>query len=227
MEQQLDLDLNTMPHAMNGKFQALFIGRSGSGKTELLYKLLKFGLAQEFKRIVLWCPSYDRTNSRRKPSVYDFISLTDSFPRFDVDHVSDCFDWVEGLNDNEPTLFIFDDCISEKAFKGNKGDSIMNKIAHRGRHANISTIALTQHYTGAAKQFREESDYYYIFSGLGYKEMDNIKKEIFSATTREQYRDFVPITNQYLKGKHDWIMYNKNERLWFDGKTDKIIEELC
>lgn len=215
-------NLNAMPLIQNGKFMMALCGRSGSGKTHLLYKMLKYGILKKFQRVYLWCPSYIR-GQMQEPHIYDYVNWDMSWEVYEDEHVIKVFNYMP--MDGKNTLFVLDDCISEKGFKKNAATGALNMLAHRGRQKRVSTIVLTQCWTGIPTQLRGEIDYAVIFSRLGWREMNQIKIELCTLS-EGGWKDFVNIANKYLITKHDWIFYKKNEGEWIEGKTDNSIKEL-
>ena len=147
---------------------ALIVGKTNSGKTKWILDLLETKYRYKYENIVVICPtvSKNKTYLTRKwilsdPGVY----------------LIDLNTWDIGLNqalgvltkvfENEPTLFIIDDCSATQEVKYRKkadnGVCALSNMAFSGRHDNHSCWLLTQKYNTVLKDYRENTAWIAMF----------------------------------------------------------------
>ena len=157
------------------RFHTLVIGRSGSGKTNVLLHMLTepnlLGNVFEPKNIFLFSavkpdPSLTKALKIPKKNV-----ITD----FDDDKVLKMFKSLEstvetkGWSSAPRTLWLFDDILSKKKFL--RGRAIA-QIATAGRHAKLSYLALSQYWKSLPPVLRTNASYIIYFSA---NESENVK----------------------------------------------------
>ena len=134
----------------NIPFNALIVGPTNCGKTQLLVNQLCGPFCGKFDYVVLICPTfaYNKTLYRfaeRDPLLYVIICEQQQVEIW-LKAVSIYF---EGAN----TLIVLDDCAASKDVKGRTGELV--KLGFSARHAGISVWVLTQQLSSIAKPFRE------------------------------------------------------------------------
>ena len=170
----IEMEPNNIP------FNALIIGRTNSGKTQILVNQLCGPFCGKFDYIVLTCPTfaYSRTLYRfaeRDPRLYVIICEQHQVEIF-LKLASFAF---EGTN----TLIVLDDCAASKDVKGRTGELV--KLGFSACHAGISVWVLTQQYSSIAKPFRENVSAIVLF----YTPSTKTTKAIFEENAGELSHD--------------------------------------
>jgi hypothetical protein len=172
----------------------LFVGRKGSGKTELLIKLLKDkdGYRGQYEQIIIVSPTFKLQPVWKQLSP-EGITVYESFSDSVLEKI------YKEQQSNVNTLLILHD----------NGDdlrkvlpSIFNKLISNSRHLNCSIIALLQKLSQALTILRSNADVFIVFSACSVRERDALHSEIgtvdkktfekmFNECTSEQYSSFV------------------------------------
>ena len=176
----------------------LLIGKSGSGKSNLLINLLaneKFPYSKLFDgdRIFIFSPSLRGDEKLKTLIKYKEIPDSNLFNEYSDELLLDLYeelvdDVSERLNENEkiePTLIILDDL----SFSGKLANrfNALSKLMCNSRKFSISIITLAQAYTQIAKNIRLQATGCIIFN-TNNRELDTISEE-----------------NNYLKNKNAFI----------------------
>ena len=149
------------------RFHTLIIGRSGSGKTNVMMHLLTsdklLGGVFQPKNIFLFCavkPDKSLVKSLKIPK-------KNIIEDFDDDKVLDMFKKLEKNVDSKGwsaapnTLWLWDDILSKKRFLRGKA---IAQIATAGRHAKLSYIVCSQYYKALPPVLRTNASYIIYFS---------------------------------------------------------------
>ena len=147
-------------------------GRKGSGKTQLLVRLLrdKEGYRGVFDEVILISPTYHlqkiwSTISKEGVTVHDSFS-TDTLEQIYND---------KQKNPSRKSLLILDDN-GEDLKKINQ--SIFNKLISNSRHVNLSMVVLCQKITQCPTILRAQADTFCVFSATSTRETDQLHAEI-------------------------------------------------
>lgn len=131
---------------------ALICGQTGCGKTIFVLDLLQTVYRYHFDHIVIFCTTlkYNKSYKERK-----FVWTDDEIYLVNPsENLSDCLEYYFRLFEGTQTLFLIDDCSSEKDIV--KKRNALTKLAFSGRHAGITVWILTQKYNSVLKDFREQ-----------------------------------------------------------------------
>jgi hypothetical protein len=172
---------------------SVFAGRKGSGKTQLLIKLLKDaeGWKGVYQKIIIVSPTFKFQKAWKclaPDGITVYTQLTDEL--------------MEKLLQTSPsinTLIIFDDN-GEDVKRVNT--QAMNKLISNSRHLNLSIVFLLQKLSQAPTIVRSNTDTFVCFSATSTRETDLLWAEIgvlskkdfynmFRDATQEQYSCFV------------------------------------
>jgi hypothetical protein len=179
----------------------LFVGRKGSGKTQLLLKILKDkdGWRNVYQEIIIVSPTFKLQHCWQTISG-EGVTVYESFSEETLDKI---------YKDQKPSvnsLLILDDN-GEDLRRVNQ--TVFNKLISNSRHLNLSIVALLQKLSQAPTVLRSNADSFAVFSACSQREQDILWSEIgildkktfqkiFSDSTSEQYSCFVA---SMLKGK--------------------------
>ena len=195
---------STKRHLRNGsKFKGLiaekphitlFVGRKGSGKTQLLIKLLKDidAFRGQYEEIIIVSPTFKLQPVWKQLSP-EGITVYESFSDAVLETI------YKEQQSNVNTLLILDDNGDDLR---KVSPSIFNKLISNSRHLNLSIIALLQKITQSPTILRSNTDCFIVFSACSERERLALfaeigtmsKKEfeiIFNDSTNEQYSCFV------------------------------------
>jgi hypothetical protein len=167
-------ELNILPSKLE-RFHTLIIGRSGSGKTNVMLHMLtdKNLLGDAFipKNIYLFCAVKPDKSVVKALKIPKQNIIED----FDDDKILNMFKSLERRVDqkgwtNAPrTLWLFDDILSRKKLLRGKA---IAQIATAGRHAKLSYIMNSQYYKALPPVLRTNASYIIYFSA---NEAENLK----------------------------------------------------
>lgn len=150
-------------------FRLLIIGKSGCGKTNLLFHFL-FGEFIHFDRIYVYAK--DLSESK-------YLFLEDFFEEYEqlIDEKISLFSTndivnVDELNSNYQNLIIFDDFVTEK------DQSPIIDLFIRGRKKNASIIYISQSFFSIPKDIRLQCNYFALFDINDYNEIKDILRKI-------------------------------------------------
>jgi hypothetical protein len=197
------------------RFHTLLVGRSGSGKTNVMLHMLTnenlLGGVFKPKNIYLFCAvKADKSVTKALK-----IPKKNIIENFDDDKVLDMFKKLEstieskGWSSAPRTLWLFDDIISRKKFLRGKA---LTQLAVAGRHAKLSYIFISQYWKKIPNVLRTNAAYVIYFSA---NENENEKfaeemapsfmskkrmKQMIEFATKEPY-SFMSVNTMAEKGK--------------------------
>ena len=183
-------------------FRMLFIGQSGSGKTNTLLHLINN--FYPINKIYLYTKDSDEKryqyliNKRKQAGIKNLNN-----PHAFIEYSNDMNDVLEDINNynknrDEKVLIIFDDMIAD-IMRSEKFKAIVKELFIRCRKLNISTVFITQSYFRTPKYARLNSTHYIIMKISNKKELKSIAEEnsghldfkeflkIYNYCTREPY----------------------------------------
>jgi len=166
-------------HMMNIPFRALIVGSSGSGKTQLVFELIK-RMKGTFNKIIL-C-----VKNKSEP-LYEWLADTLDKEQLEIyegaDNVPDVDSYgkIDDPNGPEQILAIFDDLVLDK-----KQDKI-TQFFIRGRKISggISCCYLTQSYYQTPKIIRLNCNYLFIKKLSSERDLNLILSEISLGISKE------------------------------------------
>lgn len=179
-------------------FMLGLVARRGSGKSFLIYNLLKKFYKGCFDQIYIFNPSYGNDMTLSPES----LDLPEEcfFDKIDPDFIQSVInkqvkqkkDYDNGdlrKKHLDRVLFVFDDCISDPNFCSNKNTNILNTLAFKGRHFRTSTIVAVQIYNGLSKRFRVNVPNFIFFKTENQKERKAIIEEQGSGANEKKFEE--------------------------------------
>ncbi len=190
-------------------YNMIINGGTGTGKTNLVFNIiLKFSCFDK-----LWIYS-KHLHQPKMRMLEDFFRKVEEKTGEEIYHSGNTIEDVVSVDDlgEGQHLIVFDDFVLEKDF------SPITNYYIRGRHANCSTIFLSQAYTKIPRAIRTNSHYYIFFKipnrrelsilygevGFGLEKDDFLRK--FKKATDDKYSFFFIDT----KTKIPQLQYRKN-----------------
>ena len=222
----------------------IIIGRSGCGKTKLLYKLL---LENYFNldRIVFVSPSLDQIEyDVIIKSLQKVLSIKQIRTIFEQQkHITDINNSLDIISNNEKfkpnnlevTVYEKPDDIPLPRELNPKGYkrilviiddcTFINSVKPiqlfvYGRPLNINTIYLSQKYTKVPCTIRENCNEFVFFEQNTRTINDFIFREVCDQF--EKNIEIESFCKMNIKAKHDFILYNKDEGKWYDRTLNPI-----
>ena len=184
----------------NIPFNALIVGPTNSGKTQLLVNQLCGPFRGNFDHIVLICPTfaYNKTLYRfaeKDPRFYVIICEKNQVKAWlKIAHM-----FLEGTN----ALIVLDDCACSKDVKGRTGELV--KLGFSARHAGISVWILTQQLTSIPKSFRENVAAIVLFYTPSAKTMKTIFEEYAGELSHDELKAHV---SRLKERKFSYLMFS-------------------
>lgn len=169
-------------------FFCIITGPRGKGKSNLCKNLL---LRHDMLRdifepdcVFIFSASVDINHD------YDDVKTLYKFPTFSSKLINSLMDIQKriikefGIKKCKPMLLVFDDMLDSGAFNYN---SILEKIAVRGRHLNISCIVISQSYNRISRTMRINTDYLIFFEPNNLGELDRVAEQNVDKGSRKEF----------------------------------------
>lgn len=184
-----------------------------SGKSYLIKHMLKI-IIDDFDFVKILCPSLDFNDDYDEFKERKHVELLSHPDRFFIENLiqqhETCSAQVKGRDDIEcpRTLVIFDDCVDSNilSFKG-----IVDRIAERGRHINISAIISSQRLTAISRSVRLNSDYFIIFAPAAVAELEKFLEEFIF---RCQRRELMDLLHNIFEVQYTFLICDATEKRW-------------
>ena len=165
------------PYIPDHPYRTIIIGGSGSGKTNLLLKLMENQL--DINKTYLYAKDpYDAKNqyliNKREGVSIDHFSDPNAF----TEYSNDMHDVYKNIDDYNPDkenkiLIVFDDMIADM-IHNKKLNSIVTELFIRGRKLNISLVFITQSYFKVPKDVRLNTSDFFITKIPNKRELQQI-----------------------------------------------------
>lgn len=166
--------------SFNPPFTMIMCGNSGSGKTQLLKKLINTDFKKTFQNIFVFCPSMDYSGDYDEFKQQDFFKKR-LFDTYDSKLIEEIIEAQENIINRygksrcPQSLIILDDCLENLTH--NPNNNIISKIFFKGRHINLSVIVLVQKLKGIGTLLRINTRYCIFFRCGNTQELDNLLEE--------------------------------------------------
>ena len=172
-------------------FSMMICGSSGSGKTQLLKKILK-SCQKNYDYIVVLCPSLEFSGDYNdfEPSSGDKNKKFTMFNEYDPKVLNEIMDTQSdiirhyGKNRCPKVMVILDDCLEFL-----KQHSLIEKLFFKGRHINISPIVLVQKLKGVSTILRVNTRYSIFFRAGNTSELEAFLETYTGKRERRKIED--------------------------------------
>ena len=158
-------------HNISVPFRSIFIGSSGSGKTNTVLNLIS-QMSNTFNKIYIYTRAEEPLYTYLKDSIPDDL-ITISYDLNDLRKFKDADYYGQ-------TLIIMDDLVNEKDL------TCVNELYIRGRKMGVSLAFLSQSYYKINKIIRLQCQYVFIIKVSGLKDLNLILSEYALNTNKEQ-----------------------------------------
>lgn len=203
----------------------IFCGRTGSGKTTIVCRLLKDEnkLKEYFDDIYIFClsPCYDVIE--HVPQITEDHMYTDDDPEqlAKIYEKNKAIVKQHGFDKAKHILFILDDIVQSNKFMNSK---VLRDIFFGGTHAKCSLWLLTQHYKSIPKRLRMNSHAMICCHGLNKQEIESLCEEyVPPSLTKNEFKDVVDYA---LKDPYSFLFINStnpNKKEMYRKNFDEIL----
>jgi adenylate kinase family enzyme len=191
----------------------LLIGKPGSGKTNLIYQIMKSITNKCYDKIFLFQPEKSRTSMKDK--------LFDQLPE-DQKYEELTFENLEYVNDNLDdegnNCIIFDDMGAY--LKNNDIKKLLKEIVMNRRHKHVSIYFLCQTYFSIERDIRKLFSNLFIFK-VSKQELNTIYDELIEH--KKEYID--EIIKIIYDTKYNFMFINTDSQRIFKNWDELIIED--
>lgn len=214
-----DIDLNPLnnspPFSHLNKFFCLgIIGKSGSGKTSMLYSLITHSkiLRRTYNHIILYSPE----ESIQSMESDLFENFTDVNNGLEYDLLEDTeSDIREHSKEGETTLLIIDDMA---AYLKNKDvANLLKSMIWNKRHLKLSIIILVQVYNAIPLTIRKSLTDTIIMYKPSLSEFKNLVDELIEK--KEQINEIIDFG---FKKKYDWLFIHLDSQQFYNSTFEEL-----
>ena len=204
-------------------FLSLIIGRKGSGKTSLLYSLLKLMCVRKKTKVIIISSTYNldytmieiiRKLEKNNIELETYDNIYDENKKNILENITEDIklnidNWKEELKKSKKLyskiIIVIDDLA--EVLKNN----ILQKLVFKMRHFMISIILITQHYKSLSVGIRNNANILFLYSDLS----DNVLEAIYDEQINSYklpYKDFLNYYLQITEKKYNFMMLNYNDK---------------
>jgi len=193
----------------------LIVGKPASGKTNLMYQLMKSNQLMKkcFDKIYIFQPQPSRQSM--KDQLFEQLPDDQKFDELTADNLQYIKD---NLDPEENTCIIFDD--QGAYLKNNETKKQLKELIMNRRHLHISIFFLVQTYLSIERDIRKLFSTCFIFR-CSKKEMETIADELIE-TSKDYINDIVKIV--YDK-PYEYLFINTDTQRIFKGFDEIIIDD--
>lgn len=201
---------------LNKYFFLSLIGRSGSGKTSMLYSLLtnKNILKKSYNHIVLFMPQ-ESINSIDN-DLFNDLEESNVFNELTPDDLYEVSDKIRDYSsEDENTLLIIDDMGSY--LKNKQTEQILKNLIWNKRHLKLSIIVLVQVYNSIPLGTRKSITDAIIFHKPSIKDIENISDELIEKKKHaEEIADFA------FRKQYDWLYIHVETQTIYNNDFEEL-----
>ena len=193
----------------------LIVGKPGSGKTNLMYQLIKSKhlLNKCYDKIYLFQPSPSRASM--KDNIFMKLPDDQKFEELTFENL----DYVKNnLDSDENTCLIFDDMGAY--LKNNETKQLLKELIMNRRHLHLSIFFLVQTYLSIERDVRKLFSNVFIFR-CSKKEMETIADELIEQK-KEHLNEIVKIV---FNKPYQYLFINTDSQRIFNGFDELIIDD--
>jgi hypothetical protein len=192
----------------------LIVGKPASGKTNLIYQIMKKVMNKCFDKIYVFMPQ--RSRESMKDALFEQLPEDQKFEEVTIENL----DYIkDNLEPDENTCILFDDM---GAYLRNNQD-VKNKLKEfimNRRHLHLSIFFMVQTYLSLEPEVRKLFSNLFIFK-VSKKEMEKIREELINKSKDEMEE----ISKIVYDKPYEWLFVNTDSQRLFKGWDEIIIDE--
>ena len=165
------------PYIPDHPYRILIIGGSGSGKTNVLLKLIEN--QPDIDKIYLYAKDPYEAKYQYLIKIREKVGIDHhNDPRAYIEYSNDMHDVYKNIDKYNPDkenkiLIVFDDMIADM-IHNKKLNSIVTELFIRGRKLNISLVFITQSYFKVPKDVRLNTTHFFIIKISNERELQQV-----------------------------------------------------
>ena len=218
LHKKLD-DYDLTRDCLNKASTNLFIGKMGSGKTNLIYSFFKSKklFDKVFHNIYLFQPPHSRASMKDK-LFQNGIPDNQIYDELDYESLKTVADEIEEEDSKYNNIIIFDD--QTVALKNKETLKLLKRLIFNHRHLNLTIYFLVQTYHSVPKEIRR------LFSNIFCFRVSREELEtIFSEVVEKRKNQFMEIAKKVFDKKYNWLMINTDSQRIFKMWDELIFAE--
>lgn len=191
----------------------LLIGKPKSGKTSLLYSLLKGPLKKVWHNVIVFQPFSSQKSM--KDNIFEKLPDENKFDELTYENLESVYERLENEDKKFNNCIIFDDMGAY--LKDNEVFKLFKKLVMNRRHIRTSIYFLCQTYLSVPRDIRKLFTNIFLFK-CSFEENELIMKECF--LTKKKYLNNIMeiVFNEPFK----WLFINVDSQRLFDGFNELI-----
>jgi len=197
---------------MNCHSSNLICGIPGSGKTNLIYQMMKskYMLNKCYDKIYLFQPSESRASMKDK--LFDQLPDDQKYDELTLENLQDV---NSKLNEDENSCIIFDDMGAY--LKDNDVKKLMKEICMNRRHKRVSIFMIVQTYFSVDKEVRRLFNNIFIF-----RVNKQTMMEIFDEVVESHKKYIDDIIKLVYDKNYEYLFINVSSQRMFKGFDELI-----
>ena len=207
------LDKYELTKFLNCHSTNLLIGKPGSGKTNLIYQIMKSITNKCYDKIFLFQPEKSRTSMKDK--LFDQLPKDQKYEELTFENLKYVND---NLDDEGNNCIIFDDMGAY--LKNNDIKKLLKEIVMNRRHKHVSIYFLCQTYFSIERDIRKLFSNLFIFK-VSKQELNTIYDELIEH--KKEYID--EIIKIIYDTKYNFMFINTDSQRIFKNWDELIIED--
>jgi hypothetical protein len=195
-------------------FMMAFAAPKKSGKTYQIMKILEHCYRDTFDHIFIFCITLDIKDEYKEVNADTFPNtvihkIYKDISKVAKDVVEEQINAIKLHNkhpedyDKVQSLFVFDDCVDSHVMQQGSRENIMDMLAMRGRHMELSTMYVTQALPAVSMNTRKNTDALFIFSPINMRETESILEQY---VPKEYRADFLSKSRNVFKKRYSFIL---------------------
>ena len=218
-DNELNKNNKTPPFShLNKHFFLSLVGKSGSGKTSMLYSLItnKNILQKTFENILLFMPPNSMA-SLEGDVLGKNLKDDNIYPELEIDFLEDAYDKIDGFSqDGLHSLLIIDDMGS--SLKNGDIQKLLKTMIWNKRHLKLSIIILVQVYNSIPMTVRKSLTDAIVFFRPSKNEMKSIADDLLDDDI-----DVRKLVDFSFKKKYDWLFMNLENQRFYNSDFQELI----